>query len=87
VAEATKKTAESAGKTLPAALAVKRTGLVQFCREVWREGIEKVTWPSWKETYWTTVMVFVMVGVMMFFFFFVDLLLSAGESWVLKLAG
>jgi len=87
VAEATKKTADSAGKGLPAAVPVKRSGLVQFMREVYREGYEKVSWPSWKETYLTTIMVFVMVGLMMFFFFFVDLLLSTGESWILRAAG
>jgi preprotein translocase subunit SecE len=86
VAEATKKTADGAGKALPAAAPLKRSGLVQFGREVWREGIEKVTWPSWKETYLTTIMVFIMVGVMMFFFFFVDWLLAMGEGWVLNLA-
>jgi preprotein translocase subunit SecE len=87
MAEATKKTADSAGKDLPAPVPVKRTGLVQFLREVYREGYEKVTWPSWKETYLTTIMVFVMVGLMMMFFFLVDLLLSTGESWILKFAG
>ena len=79
--------ADGSGKDLPAAVPVKRTGLIQFCREVYREGYEKVTWPSWSETWKTTVAVFFMVGVLMFFFFFVDLLLSAGESWILKWAG
>jgi preprotein translocase subunit SecE len=79
-----KKTAESAGKDLPAP--PKRGGVVQFFREVWREGIEKVTWPSWKETYLTTIMVFMMVGVMMVFFFFVDWFLSTGEGLLLRSA-
>jgi preprotein translocase subunit SecE len=87
VAEATKKTADIAGKDLPAPVPVKRTGLVQFLREVYREGYEKVSWPSWKETYLTTIMVFIMVGLMMLFFFFVDLALSSGESWILRAAG
>jgi preprotein translocase subunit SecE len=87
VADVSKKTADSAGKDVPAAIAVKRTGLVQFGREVYREGIVKVTWPSWKETYLTTIMVFVMVGLMMFFFFFVDWLLAMGEGWILRSAG
>ena len=87
MAEATKKTADSAGKDLPAPVPVKRTGVVQFLREVYREGYEKVTWPSWKETSYTTIAVFFMVGAMMLFFFFVDLLLSTGESWILKFAG
>ena len=84
--EATKKTADSAGKVLPAAVTVKRTGVIQFFREVQRE-TSKVTWPSWKETWLTTVMVFIMVGLMMFFFFFIDSLLAFGESWILKSAG
>jgi preprotein translocase subunit SecE len=87
VAEATKKTADGGGKDLPAPVAVKRVGMVQFGREVWREGIEKVTWPSWKETYLTTIMVFIMVGVMMMFFFLVDTLLALGEGWILRSAG
>jgi preprotein translocase subunit SecE len=87
VADVSKKTADSAGKDVPATVAVKRTGLVQFGREVYREGIVKVTWPSWKETYLTTIMVFVMVGLMMFFFFFVDWLLAMGEGWILRSAG
>ena len=84
MAEATKKTADSAGKDLPAPM--KRGGVFQFVREVQRE-TSKVTWPSWKETWLTTVMVFILVGLMMFFFFFVDWLLSSGESWILKMAG
>ena len=87
MAEATKKMADGAGKDLPVPAPVKRTGLVQFLREVYREGYEKVTWPSWKETYLTTIMVFIMVGVMMAFFFLVDFLLSSGESWILRAAG
>lgn len=87
MAEATKKTAESAGKDVPAAITVKRTGFVQFCREVYREGYLKVTWPTWKETYLTTIMVFLMVGLTMMFFFLVDLMLSTGEGWILKSAG
>ena len=87
MADATKKTADSAGKNLPASAPVRRTSLVQFFREVWREGVEKVTWPSWKETWLTTVMVFIMVGLMMFFFFFVDYLLAMGERWILGAAG
>jgi preprotein translocase subunit SecE len=86
VAEATKKMADSAGKDLPAP-APKRTGIVQFLREVYREGYEKVSWPSWKETWLTTTMVFIMVGLTMVFFFLVDFVMSAGENWILKAAG
>ncbi len=87
MAEASKKTADSAGKDLPAPVVTKRTGLVQFMREVYREGYQKVSWPSWKETYLTTIMVFIMVGLMMMFFFFVDWLLAMGEGLILRSAG
>ena len=41
--------------------------------------MSKVTWPSWKETWLTTVMVFIMVGLTMMFFFVVDIVLNYGE--------
>ncbi len=72
-----KKPAENASKDVPAD-AAKRTGVVQFFREVRRE-TSKVTWPSWKETWLTTVMVFIMVGLTMVFFFAVDWALALGE--------
>ena len=84
MAEATKKTADSAGKDLPAP--VKRGGVVQFAREVQRE-TSKVTWPSWKETWLTTTMVFIMVGLMMIFFFGVDWILALGERWLIGAGG
>jgi preprotein translocase subunit SecE len=82
VADTTKKAAETAGKELPAPVAARRGGLVQFFEEVRRE-TSKVTWPTWKETYLTTIVVFVMVGLTMTFFFLVDLLLSVGEKWLI----
>ncbi|MEJ0041378.1 MAG: preprotein translocase subunit SecE [Rhizomicrobium sp.] len=45
--------------------------------EVRRE-VSKVTWPSWKETWLTSAMVFIMVGLTMVFFFGVDALLAYG---------
>jgi len=86
LADATKKTAESAGKDLPAPAPMRRGGALQFFREVRRE-TSKVTWPSWKETWLTTVMVFIMVGLMMLFFFFVDWVLALGERWLIGAAG
>ena len=44
----------------------------KFLQEV-REETEKVTWPSRRETFVTTVMVFVMVAVASVFFLIVDL--------------
>ena len=44
----------------------------KFLQEV-REETDKVTWPSRRETFVTTVMVFVMVAVASVFFLMVDL--------------
>jgi preprotein translocase subunit SecE len=56
----------------------RRTSPLQFLMEVRRE-MSKVTWPTWKETWLTTMMVFIMVGLTMVFFFVVDLVLQYGE--------
>jgi len=79
MAEATKKTMDAGGKELPAPAPRARRGVIQFIREVRREGIDKVTWPTFKETYLTTMMVFIMVALTMVFFFVVDWLLAYGE--------
>jgi len=85
MAEATKKTAEGAGKELPAP-ARRRASWLQFFGEVRRE-ISKVTWPSCKETWLTSTMVFIMVGLTMVFFFGVDALLAYGERLLIGAAG
>ena len=69
----------ASGKELPAPAPRARRGLIQFVREVRREGIDKVTWPTFRETYLTTMMVFIMVALTMVFFFVVDWLLAYGE--------
>jgi preprotein translocase subunit SecE len=56
----------------------RRVSPMQFLQEVRRE-MSKVTWPTWKETWLTTMMVFIMVGLTMVFFFVVDLVLQYGE--------
>ena len=56
----------------------RRVGPVEFYKQVVREA-KKVTWPSWKETYLTTIMVFIMVGLTMVFFSVVDAVLNYGE--------
>ena len=61
-----------------APVARRRTSPMQFLQEVRRE-MSKVTWPTWKETWLTTMMVFIMVGLTMVFFFVVDLVLQYGE--------
>ncbi len=86
VAEATKKTADNSAKELPAPVVVKKGGPIQFFREVQRE-TSKVTWPTWKETWVTTLMVFIMVGLTMVFFFGVDYVMSLGERWLIGALG
>ena len=69
----------------PAPVAKPRVGLVQFSREV-RAETRKITWPSWKETWITSVMVFIMVAVTSVFFLLVDGGLSLLIQQLLKLA-
>ena len=76
MAEVTKKPEVEAEEGAP--VARRRTSPMQFFQEVRRE-MSKVTWPSWKETWLTTVMVFIMVGLTMVFFFVVDFVLNYGE--------
>ena len=61
---------------------VRRVGPFQFFAEVRREA-SKVTWPSWKETYLTTIMVFIMVVLSMTFFAVVDYALGLGLNVLL----
>ncbi|HVZ28481.1 MAG TPA: preprotein translocase subunit SecE [Rhizomicrobium sp.] len=75
MAEVTKKTDETEGAEAPAA---RRTGLIEFMKQVNRER-KKVTWPSFRETWLTTMMVFIMVGLTMVFFAVVDFVLQYGE--------
>jgi len=60
----------------------RRGGPLQFFTEVRRE-TSKVTWPSWRETYLTTIMVFIMVFVSMMFFAIVDYSLGLALNLVL----
>jgi len=73
--------AEETSKEVTAA-PVRRTGPIQFFSEVRREA-SKVTWPTWKETYLTTILVFIMVAVSMVFFAVVDYLLGYGLNLLL----
>ena len=65
---------------------VRRVGVIEFFQQVRRE-MKKVTWPSWKETWLTTMMVFIMVGLTMVFFFVVDTVLAYGERLLIGAAG
>jgi preprotein translocase subunit SecE len=59
---------------------------IEFFRQV-RQEVQKVTWPTRKETTVTTVMVFVMVVLASLFFFVVDSLLGLGIATILGLGG
>ncbi|MBS0331805.1 MAG: preprotein translocase subunit SecE [Proteobacteria bacterium] len=63
----------------------KRTSLAQFAKEV-RAEARKVTWPSRRETWITSVMVGIMVLVAMVFFWLVDAGVSFSVNQILKLA-
>ncbi|MES2295345.1 MAG: preprotein translocase subunit SecE [Pseudomonadota bacterium] len=84
MAELTKKTGDGAGADAPPP--VRRVTPVEFFQQVRRE-MKKVTWPSWKETWLTTMMVFIMVGFTMVFFFVVDTALAFGERFLIGAAG
>lgn len=73
---------DNEAKDVSAAPAIRRGGPVQFVSEVRRE-TSKVTWPSWKETYLTTIMVFIMVAISMVFFAVVDYMLGIGLNFML----
>ena len=76
MADVTKKTVTETDAE--ALVSRRRVSPMQFFTEVRRE-MSKVTWPSWKETWLTTVMVFIMVGLTMVFFAVVDFVLNYGE--------
>ena len=58
---------------------------IRFWREV-RQEARKITWTSWRETWITSVMVFIMVAITGVFFLAVDQALGFGMQYLLKLA-
>jgi preprotein translocase subunit SecE len=62
----------------------KRTSLPQFIAEV-RAEARKVTWTSWKETWITSLMVFIMVVVVALFLFLADFLMNLGVNGIIRL--
>jgi len=66
-----------------AAPAKKPFNPLQFFNEVRAEG-RKITWPSRKETWITSVMVFIMVAISAVFFFVVDIGLGFLINFILK---
>jgi preprotein translocase subunit SecE len=70
----------------------KKGGLIEalrntprFLNEV-RAEARKITWTSRKETWITSVMVFIMVVMAAFFFFVVNWILNTAITWLLRLA-
>jgi len=59
---------------------------ITFMQEV-RQEVSKVTWPSWKEVWVTTVMVLIMVALASIFFLLVDQALSHIVRLVLGVGG
>ena len=80
MADLTKRTDDAGGPDGP--VAARRTTPLEFFNQVRREA-KKATWPSWKETWLTTVMVFIMVGLTMVFFAVVDFVLQYGEYFLI----
>ena len=62
----------------------KRTSPMQFLSQVRAEG-RKVTWPSRKETWITSVMVFIMVALAAIFFWLVDLVMALGANQLIQI--
>jgi preprotein translocase subunit SecE len=62
----------------------KRTSLLQFLREV-RAEARKISWTSRRETWITSVMVFIMIAITAFFFVVIDLGLRVVMQYVLKI--
>ncbi|MFM1816713.1 MAG: hypothetical protein RLZ98_3408 [Pseudomonadota bacterium] len=56
----------------------------QFIQEV-RQEVAKVTWPSRKEVWVTTVAVLIMVSLASVFFMLADQLIGMAVSWLLSL--
>jgi preprotein translocase subunit SecE len=59
---------------------------ITFIQEV-RQEVAKVTWPTWKEVWITTIMVLIMVTLAAIFFLLVDQVLSAVVRFLLGLGG
>ncbi len=77
--------APAGGASAAAAAPKKRTSPVQFFREV-RAEARKITWTTRKETWITSVMVFMMVVMASLFFSAVDGLLGLGAKALLSFA-
>ena len=62
----------------------KKTSIPQFFQQVQAEG-RKIVWPSRKETWITSVMVFIMVVIAALFFFVIDNILAVAASQFIQI--
>ncbi|WP_050931483.1 preprotein translocase subunit SecE [Aestuariivita boseongensis] len=63
-----------------------KTNPVQFVQQV-RSEVSKVVWPTRREVFVTTIMVFIMAALTALFFALVDLLIRSGLQGILGLFG
>jgi len=63
-----------------------KTNPVQFVQQV-RSEVSKVVWPTRREVFVTTIMVFIMAALTALFFALVDLLIRSGLQGVLGMFG
>jgi preprotein translocase subunit SecE len=56
---------------------------ITFIQEV-RQEVSKVTWPTWKEVWITTVMVLIMVALTSIFFLIADQIIGYAVSFILR---
>ena len=70
--------------TVDAPAPKKKTSIPQFFQQVQAEA-RKIVWPSRKETWITSVMVFIMVSLATVFFWIVDYVLAKISTWLLAL--
>ena len=54
-----------------------------FIQEV-RQEVSKVTWPTWKEVWITTIMVLIMVSLTAIFFLIADQIIAAVVKYILQ---
>ena len=77
--------ASNAAKTAAPAAPKKPFNPMRFAQEV-RAEARKITWTTRKETWITSVMVFIMVVISALFFTFADWILGTGANLLLKFA-
>ncbi len=63
-----------------------KTNPVQFVQQV-RSEVSKVVWPTRREVFVTTIMVFIMAALTALFFALVDLLIRSGLQGILGMFG